>query len=203
MSTSETTRSLQLQCTTALKSNISSGYCTSFQSSFLINKFFASSQAFFHLAAFRLEGNPLCNDSLLSETMPCTGQRTEPPTPPLVLDVQCANPFIETIVFRAPSFGDVMKYLDELHRNLSGTLSSCTPNRLGLVPYSNDDEYLNVDIKACPVNQKRFNYSQVLNCFNLTLQTYKPPEIFGPYYVKARPYLFHDKGNCSTCQYYF
>ncbi|KAK3139119.1 hypothetical protein QOZ80_5AG0378100 [Eleusine coracana subsp. coracana] len=149
----------------------------------------------FKVPYLKLEGNPLCNGSLLSDTMPCTGQRTAPPTPPLLFDVQCTNPFIETIVFRAPSFGDVMEYLPQLHNNLSITLSSCTPNRLGLVPYSNDDEYLNVDIRACPVNQKRFNYSQVLNCFNLTLQTYKPPEIFGPYFVKAHPYLFHDKAS--------
>jgi serine/threonine protein kinase len=52
-----------------------------------------------------------------------------------------------------------------------------------------------VDIRACPVNQKRFNYSQVLNCFNLTLQTYKPPEMFGPYYVMAHRYPFHDKAS--------
>uniref|UniRef100_A0A0E0DPN8 non-specific serine/threonine protein kinase n=1 Tax=Oryza meridionalis TaxID=40149 RepID=A0A0E0DPN8_9ORYZ len=143
----------------------------------------------------KLAGNPLCNDSVLSSTTPCTGQLSEYPTqsrlPP---DVQCANPFVETIVFRAPSFGDAANYLYVLHYNLSSKLNSCTPNNLGLV-YSNDDAYLNVDIKACPVNQKRFNYSQVLNCFNLTLQTYKPPEIFGPYYVKAHPYPFHDKAS--------
>uniref|UniRef100_A0A0A9DC00 non-specific serine/threonine protein kinase n=1 Tax=Arundo donax TaxID=35708 RepID=A0A0A9DC00_ARUDO len=142
-----------------------------------------------------LAGNPLCNNSLLSDTTPCTGQQTEAPPQPLPFDAQCANPFIETIVFRAPSFGDVIKYLPDLHSNLSRKLSSCTPNRLGLVPYSNDDAYLNVDIRACPVNQKKFNYSQVLNCFNLTLQTYKPPEMFGPYYVKAHPYPFHDKAS--------
>uniref|UniRef100_A0A0D3G5S5 non-specific serine/threonine protein kinase n=1 Tax=Oryza barthii TaxID=65489 RepID=A0A0D3G5S5_9ORYZ len=143
----------------------------------------------------KLTGNPLCNDSVLSSTTPCTGQLSEYPTqPPLLPDVQCANPFVETIVFRAPFFGDAANYLHILHYNLSSKLNSCTPNNLGLV-YSNPDAYLNVDIKACPVNQKRFNYSQVLNCFNLTLQTYKPPEIFGPYYVKAHPYPFHDKAS--------
>ncbi|XP_015693347.1 leucine-rich repeat receptor protein kinase HPCA1-like [Oryza brachyantha] len=141
----------------------------------------------------KLTGNPLCNDSVLSSTMPCTGQLTEYRTqPPPLPDVQCSDPFIETIVFRAPFFGDVTNYLEILHDNLSSKLKGCTPNNLGLVP-SNDNAYLNVDIKACPVNQKRFNYSQVLKCFNLTLQTYKPPEIFGPYYVKAHPYPFHDK----------
>jgi hypothetical protein len=126
------------------------------------------------------------------------GLQTEAPSQPLPFDVQCAYPFIETIVFRAPSFANVLEYLPDLEKNLSGQLSSCTPNRLGLRPYSNeDDEYLNVDIKACPVNQKKFNYSQVLNCFNLTLQTYKPPEKFGPYYVNAHPYPFHDKSNSS------
>ncbi|WVZ90463.1 hypothetical protein U9M48_036764 [Paspalum notatum var. saurae] len=139
----------------------------------------------------KLQGNPLCNDSLLSGTMPCMGLQTEAPQP--TFDVQCANPFIETIVFRAPSFGDVANYLYKLQTDLASKLGSCTPNHLGLIPYSNDEAYLNVDIKACPVNQKRFNYSQVLNCFNLTLQTYKPPEMFGPYYVKAHPYAFHDK----------
>ncbi|CAN6338049.1 unnamed protein product [Urochloa humidicola] len=142
-----------------------------------------------------LAGNPLCNDSLISDTIPCAGQQNDARRQPLAFDAQCANPFIETIVFRAPSFGDVIKYLPDLHRNLSSKLSSCTPNRLGLVPYSNDDAYLNVDIKACPVNQKKFNYSQVLNCFNLTLHTYKPPEMFGPYFVKAHHYPFHDKAS--------
>ncbi|KAL6865004.1 hypothetical protein ACP4OV_016155 [Aristida adscensionis] len=141
-----------------------------------------------------LQGNPLCTDSLLSGTAPCMGEQTEAPIQQPPPDVRCANPFVETIVFRAPSFGNVMKYLNVLHRNLSDQLNSCTPNQLGLV-YSNEDTYLNVDIRACPVNQKKFNYSQVLNCFNLTLQTYKPPEIFGPYYVKAHPYPFHDKAS--------
>lgn len=141
-----------------------------------------------------LAGNPLCSgDSLLSGMTPCTDPLTEPPPKPRSLgDVDCANPFVETIVFRAPSFGEVNDYLLQLYNNLSSKLSGCTPNQLGLVP-SNPDAYLNVDIRACPVNQKRFNYSQVLNCFNLTLQTYKPPEIFGPYYVVAHPYAFHDK----------
>ncbi|XP_062179791.1 leucine-rich repeat receptor protein kinase HPCA1-like isoform X1 [Phragmites australis] len=143
--------------------------------------------------SLKLEGNPLCNNSLLSDTTPCTGKQTEAPPPPLFVDVQCANPFIETIVFRAPSFANVLEYLHQLESNLSRQLSSCTPNRLALVPYSNEDAYLNVDIKACPVNQKKFNYSQILNCFNLTLQSYKPPEKFGPYYVMAHPYPFHDK----------
>ncbi|KQK07664.1 probable leucine-rich repeat receptor-like protein kinase At5g49770 [Brachypodium distachyon] len=142
----------------------------------------------------KLEGNPLCSGSLLSGTMLCTDRLTEHPPVPSSFDVQCANPFVETMVFRSPSFADVIKYLPELHKNLSTTLSSCTPNKLGLVPYS-EGTYLNVDIRACPVNSKRFNYSQVLNCFNLTLQTYKPPETFGPYYVHAHPYPFHDKAS--------
>ncbi|CAM0957193.1 unnamed protein product [Alopecurus aequalis] len=141
----------------------------------------------------KLEGNPLCSDSLLSDTMLCTDQLTERPTVGPSSNVQCANPFIETIVFRSPSFGDVRKYLPGLHSNLSSTLGNCTPIKLDdLVPYT-DDVYLKVDIRACPVNQKRFNYSQVLNCFNLTLQTYKPPENFGPYFVHSHPYAFHDK----------
>nr|CAB3465412.1 unnamed protein product [Digitaria exilis] len=69
---------------------------------------------------------------------------------------------------------------------------NCTPNQMVLVP-SNEGEYLTVAIKACPVNKKKFNYSQVLNCFNLTRQTYNPPEMFGPYYVQADPYPFQDK----------
>ncbi|KAM3389304.1 hypothetical protein ACQJBY_011430 [Aegilops geniculata] len=142
----------------------------------------------------KLEGNPLCTDSLLSNTLLCTDQLTEFPTMLPFSDVQCPHPFVETIFFRSPSFGDVRKFLPELHDNLSRTVSSCTPNKLGLIPYI-DDVYLKVDIKACPVNQKRFNYSQVLNCFNLTLQTYKPPENFGPYYVKSHPYPFHDKAS--------
>ncbi|PVH62517.1 hypothetical protein PAHAL_3G314900 [Panicum hallii] len=142
----------------------------------------------------KLQGNPLCNNSLLSDTMPCTGLQTEAPRQPRTIEVQCAHPFIETIVFRAPSFGDVVQYLPELQNNLTDKLNSCTPNQLSLA-HSNDGEYLNVEIKACPVNQKRFNYSQVLNCFNLTRQTYKPPELFGPYYARAHHYPFHDKAS--------
>uniref|UniRef100_A0A0D9WEZ5 non-specific serine/threonine protein kinase n=1 Tax=Leersia perrieri TaxID=77586 RepID=A0A0D9WEZ5_9ORYZ len=141
-----------------------------------------------------LTGNPVCGNSLLSSMKPCTDQTTESlqisPSP----NVQCANPFVETIIFRAPSFGDVVKFLPSLRINLSSKLSSCTPNQLDLVS-SNSDAYLNVKIIACPENKKRFNYSQVLNCFNLTRQTYKPPEIFGPYYVEAHPYPFHDKAS--------
>ncbi|WVZ96907.1 hypothetical protein U9M48_042487 [Paspalum notatum var. saurae] len=147
----------------------------------------------FSVKNLNLQGNPLCNGSLLSDTTPCTGQQTEAP-PQIIFDAQCANPFIETIVFRAPSFDNVLEFLPQLEKNLSGQINNCTPNQLILMPYSNnEDAYLNVDIKACPVNQKKFTYSQVLNCFNLTVKTYKPPEIFGPYYVKAQHYPFHDK----------
>lgn len=139
----------------------------------------------------KLEGNPLCSDSLLSSTTLCTDQLTEPPTVYPTFNVQCENPFEETIEFRSPSFGNVNKYIGELHKNLSDTLKNCTRN-LGLVPHTGD-AYLKVEFKACPEDRKRFTYYQVLNCFNLTLQTYKPPEKFGPYYVEARPYLFHDK----------
>jgi hypothetical protein len=163
-------------------------------SAFLSCQIFLSLKLSCFFVVFRLQGNPLCNNSLLSDTMPCTGLQTEAPRQPRTIEVQCAHPFIETIVFRAPSFGDVVQYLPELQNNLTDKLNSCTPNQLSLA-HSNDGEYLNVEIKACPVNQKRFNYSQVLNCFNLTRQTYKPPELFGPYYARARHYPFHDKGN--------
>jgi hypothetical protein len=140
----------------------------------------------------RLEGNPLCNDSLLSGTMLCTDRPTEPRTVYPSFDLKCADPFVETIVFRSPSFGDFNKYLAELHSDLLKTLNNCTQNQLRLESYN--EVYQKVDIKVCPVNQKRFTYFQVLNCFNLTLQTYKPPENFGPYYVHALPY-FHSKSN--------
>jgi len=136
----------------------------------------------------KLEGNPLCSDSFLSDTTLCTDQLTVHRP----FNAQCKDPFVETIKFRSPSFGDVNKYLDELHINLSSTFDNCTPNKLDLVPYTGD-AYLEVEFRACPVNQKKFNYSQVLNCFNLTLQTYKLPEIFGPYFVVSHPYAFHDK----------
>ncbi|KAL5230217.1 hypothetical protein ABZP36_028993 [Zizania latifolia] len=146
----------------------------------------------------KLAGNPLCNDSILSSTTPCTGHLTGYLPDPVYPDVRCANPFVETIVFRAPSFGEVDEYLPNLRLNLSSKLSSCTPSYIGLSPYYSIDAYLNVDIKACPVNQTRFSYSQVLNCFNLTLQYYKPPKMFGPYYVKAHPYQFHDKASLAV-----
>ncbi|KAG8085113.1 hypothetical protein GUJ93_ZPchr0010g9338 [Zizania palustris] len=146
----------------------------------------------------KLAGNPLCNDSILSSTTPCTGQLTGYPPEPVYPDVRCANPFVETIVFRAPSFGEVDEYLPNLRLNLSSKLSSCTLSNISLSPYYDIYAYLNVDIKACPVNQTRFSYSQVLNCFNLTLQYYKPPKMFGPYYVKAHPYQFHDKASLAV-----
>jgi hypothetical protein len=133
--------------------------------------------------------------------MPCMGQQTEAPTQPNLVNVKCANPFIETIVFRAPSFGNIWGYLPELERNLSSKIRNCAAaSKLGLEPLpqgSYEDAYLKVKIKACP-EKKKFSYSQVLNCFNLTLQTYKPPEKFGPYYVEAEHYAFHDKGNWLT-----
>ncbi|KAJ1262079.1 hypothetical protein BS78_09G080000 [Paspalum vaginatum] len=146
----------------------------------------------FSVKNLKLQGNPLCNASLLSDTRPCTGQQTEA-RPQLIFDAPCATPFIETIVFRAPSFENVSDFLPRLEYNLSGQLNNCTPNGLTLMLFSHEDAYLNVDIMACPVNQKKFTYSQVLNCFNLTVKTFKPPEIFGPYYVKAHPYPFQDK----------
>jgi len=196
----KTMESLQLKCTTASKANFSSvNHCpfqffVSLQSAdFFLGKLLLSLKLSCFFVIFRLQGNPLCNNSLLSDTMPCTGLQTEAPRQPRI-EVQCAYPFIEIIVFRAPSFGDVVQYLPELQKNLTGKLNSCTPNQLSLA-HSNDGLYLNVEIKACPVNQKRFTYSQVLNCFNLTRQNYKPPEFYGPYYARARHYPFHDKAS--------
>jgi hypothetical protein len=141
----ETTKSPQLQCTTASTLKTSTVYYCLFQClvswlTFISHQILSFSQ--------RLEGNPLCNDSLLSDTTPCTGLQTEAPPQPVLFDVQCANPFIETVVFRAPSFTNVLEYLPVLEKNLSSQLKSCTPNRIGLTSYSNEVAYLNVDIKA-------------------------------------------------------
>jgi hypothetical protein len=109
------------------------------------------------------------------------GQQTEAPTQPNLVNVKCAYPLVEIIVFRAPSFGNIWGYLPELERNLSSKIRNCAAAcKLGLEPLpqgSYEDACLKVNIKACP-EKKKFSYSQVLNCFNLTLKTYK----FGLYY---------------------
>jgi hypothetical protein len=52
------------------------------------------------------------------------------------------------------------------------------------------DDYLQVKVRLFPLTGTSFNLSEVTRIgFDLSNQTYKPPQGFGPYYFVADPYV--------------
>jgi serine/threonine protein kinase len=74
-----------------------------------------------------------------------------------------------------------------------------TPGSVSLQnPLFNNDDYLQVQLELFPSTGKYFNRSEILRIgFELSNQTYKPPDEFGPYYFIASPYVFQAQGGAS------
>lgn len=108
----------------------------------------------------------------------------------------CAYPYTGVMVFRAPNFRGVTNstLFQQLETSL-WTKLGLSPGSVYLEnPFFNSDEYLEVQVKLFPSPGMYFNRLEVLRIgFDLSNQTYKPPNIFGPYYFIASPYSFQGK----------
>lgn len=155
-----------------------------------------------------LIGNPVCN--WLSNTKFCS-LRQEPAIPYSTSlaecaanlcppdqslnpqSCKCAYPYEGVMFFRAPLFRDVTN--STLFQSLESSLWKKLDLPPGSVflqnPFFNSDSYLQVQVKLFPSSGMYFHRSEILEIgFKLSNQTYKPPEIFGPYYFIASQYPF-------------
>ncbi|KAF4354441.1 hypothetical protein F8388_018401, partial [Cannabis sativa] len=161
-----------------------------------------------------LQGNPVCQTSSSADYCKFQQQTTESYSTSLVTcgtkscpmnkdlnpqSCQCQYPYEGKLVFRGPSFrqlSDDNKFHD-LERSL-WTKLGLNPGAVSLRnPFFDVDDYLQIRLGLFPSTGERFNISEIQRFgFQLSNQTYKPPEEFGPYFFIADPYPFEeDKGN--------
>ncbi|KAJ0975549.1 hypothetical protein J5N97_017514 [Dioscorea zingiberensis] len=165
-----------------------------------------------------LVGNPVCSTQIAntiycriqqkqlqtySTSLASCGSNSCPPDQSLnPQSCSCAYPYTGVMVFRAPNFRDVTNstLFQQLETSL-WTKLSLSPGMVFLEnPFFNSDDYLQVQVKLFSSQGMYFNRSEVLRIgFDLSNQTFKPPNIFGPYYFIASPYPFQGvNGKRST-----
>lgn len=114
---------------------------------------------------------------------------------------ECQYPYEGTLYFRGPSFRELsdVNVFHELEMSLWVKLG-LTPGSVSLQnPFFNIDDYLQVQLALFPSTGVYFNRSEIQRIgFDLSNQTYKPPEKFGPYYFIAAPYPFEVKNGGSS-----
>ncbi|KAJ8500431.1 hypothetical protein OPV22_010983 [Ensete ventricosum] len=106
---------------------------------------------------------------------------------------KCAYPYEGVMFFRAPRFQDVTNstLFQSLESSLWKTLDLLPGSVFLQNPFLDSDSYLQVQVKLFPSSGMCFNRSEIQQIgFKLSNQTYKPPEIFGPYYFIASRYPF-------------
>lgn len=103
----------------------------------------------------------------------------------------CAYPYMGKMVFRAPLFADLSNSAN--FQQLESSLWIQLALRPGAVFLSdvhfNSDDYLQVQVRLFPSTGTSFNLSELIRIgFDLSNQTYRPPQNFGPYYFIADSY---------------
>ncbi|XP_017225911.1 leucine-rich repeat receptor protein kinase HPCA1 [Daucus carota subsp. sativus] len=170
----------------------------------LISSFILSSE--YH--KLMLRGNPICANSTLGNTDFCklqeesskpystsleqcgniscvSGQKLDPAS------CECAYPYQGTLYFRGPSFRDLSNAT--IFHTLEMSLwveFGLTPNSVYLDnPFFNSNDYLQVNMGLFPSNGVSFNTSDIQRFGSaFSNQTYKSPNVFGPYYFIASAY---------------
>ena len=103
----------------------------------------------------------------------------------------CAYPYMGTIFFRSLLFADLTNndHFQQLETSLWTELGLQAGSVfLSDVRFTSDD-YLQVKVRMFPSSGTSFNVSEVTRIgFDLSNQTYKPPQGFGPYFFVADPY---------------
>ncbi|KAK7346240.1 hypothetical protein VNO80_20755 [Phaseolus coccineus] len=155
-----------------------------------------------------LIGNPVCSSALsntnyclqlqaqqpYSTSLASCGGKSCPPDQKLSpQSCKCAYPYEGMMHFRAPSFRELsnVNTFHSLEMSLWVKLG-LTPGSVSLQnPFFDSNDYLVVQLALFPSTGQYFNRSEVQRIgFELSIQTYKPPKEFGPYYFLASPYPF-------------
>ncbi|XP_010252249.1 PREDICTED: probable leucine-rich repeat receptor-like protein kinase At5g49770 isoform X2 [Nelumbo nucifera] len=168
-----------------------------------------------------LKDNPICHESVYDQPPApyCTPQRytssystkAENCTAVSCLSDQklsptckCSYPYKGILYFRSPSFSDLFNtsYYGSLENKLKETFQNCAlpVDSVSLSsPRKDSDNYLDLDLEVFPYGAERFNQSGVLNIgFVLSNQTFKPPQIFGPFFFMGSPYEFFLESSSSS-----
>ncbi|XP_062006732.1 leucine-rich repeat receptor protein kinase HPCA1 [Rosa rugosa] len=152
-----------------------------------------------------LVGNPVCNTTtglsycqipqttVYSTTVSCGNAKCPEDQKLSPQSCQCAYPFEGTLYFRAPTFRDLSdaNKFHSLEMSLWSKLG-LNPGSVALEnPFFNIDDYLQIQLALFPSMGTYFNRSEILRIgFDLSNQTYKPPDEFGPYIFIPAPYTF-------------
>ncbi|MQL99849.1 hypothetical protein Taro_032580 [Colocasia esculenta] len=159
--------------------------------------------------AIILVGNPVCNTGGLTGTNYCQSQQLRQPYSTNLANCgskscpaeqalnpqscDCALPYSGVLIFRAPFFRDLTNgtRFQTLERSMWMGLQ-LTPGSVSLQnPYFDSDNYLRVQLQLFPSGGAYFNRSEIQRLgFELSNQTYKPPQEWGPYLFNALPYDF-------------
>ncbi|XP_074369253.1 leucine-rich repeat receptor protein kinase HPCA1-like [Apium graveolens] len=155
----------------------------------------------------KLRGNPICNGTLSNMDFCKLQEETSKPYSTSLANCgdksclseqklnpqscECAYPYQGTLFFRAPSFTDVSNAT--LFHSLETSLSvnfNLSPGSVSLDNiFFNSEDYLEVHIGLFPSDGNFFDMSEVQRFDSaLSNQTYKPPNVFGPYYFIASDY---------------
>ncbi|KAL6329194.1 hypothetical protein AAG906_014803 [Vitis piasezkii] len=115
----------------------------------------------------------------------------------------CANPYMGTLVFRAPSFsnlGNSSYYISLEQRLMQSFQSQQLPvDSVSLADLMKDsNNYLRLSLKVFPHGRDRFNRTGIsMVGFALSNQTFKPPSTFGPFYFNGEQYQYFEEVSLS------
>ncbi|KAK3162281.1 hypothetical protein QOZ80_1BG0087710 [Eleusine coracana subsp. coracana] len=137
-----------------------------------------------------LVGNPVCLDTEFSSSPFCKLQQAN------------VIPYITNVTRCGSSSCSSDQNLSNNEHFQQLEISLWTELGLGSVFLSdvhfNDDDYLQIQVRLFPLTGTSFNLSELTRIgFDLSNQTYKPPEDFGPYFFVADPYV-HIAGSAGS-----
>lgn len=156
-----------------------------------------------------LLSNPVCADSAPQKycKLPTQSSNSSFSTPPIncvpVLctsnqtcspNCKCAYPYTGTLIFRAPSFSNIDNsfYYTSLEKALMFFFQSnhFPVDSVSLSnPAKDSSDYLKVNLQVFPSIENSFNGTAVSTiAFMLSSQTFKPPELFGPFFFIGQIY---------------
>lgn len=161
-----------------------------------------------HIIKRRLAGNPVCERQVSNINYCQVRQPGRPYSTSLAncndrlcpvnqklspQSCECAYPYEGTLYFRGPSFRDLsnVKLFPSLEMSLWSKLGLTSGSIYLENPSFNVDDYLEIQLALFPPTGRYFNRSEIQRIgFELSNQTYKPPDEFGPYLFIAAPYIF-------------
>lgn len=122
----------------------------------------------------------------------CNSNQTSSP------NCKCSHPYTGTLVFRAPSFSGLgnLTYFEKLASSMMISFQSyqLPVDSISLSdPRKDSYNYLKLNLAVFPSGGVRFNWTGINSIgFVLSNQTYKPSQLFGPFYFIGDQYMNFD-----------